>query len=45
MTIIVFQRLKFLNNRMMSQVITLVFLAVWHGWHVGKSLNVSSLII
>jgi len=31
----VFKRLKFLNNRMVSQTCTLLFLAVWHGWHVG----------
>merc|ERR1719239_1779226 len=31
----VFKRLKFLNNRMVSQTATLAFLAVWHGWHAG----------
>lgn len=31
----VFKRLKFLNNRMISQTATLAFLAVWHGWHSG----------
>jgi hypothetical protein len=24
---------------MISQVVTLVFLAVWHGWHVGTFVN------
>jgi len=31
----VFKRLKFLGNKMISQVTTLVFLAVWHGFHAG----------
>ncbi|XP_078696141.1 lysophospholipid acyltransferase 5-like [Branchiostoma floridae x Branchiostoma belcheri] len=31
----VYKRLKFLNNRMMSQLSTLVFLALWHGFHSG----------
>jgi len=31
----IFKRLKFLNNRMVSQTATLVFLAIWHGWHAG----------
>jgi len=31
----VFKRLKFLGNKMISQVTTLVFLAVWHGFHPG----------
>merc|ERR1719339_279455 len=31
----IFKRLKFLNNRMVSQTATLAFLAVWHGWHDG----------
>lgn len=31
----VYKRLKFMNNRYVSQLSALVFLAVWHGWHVG----------
>jgi len=31
----VYKRLKFLNNRYVSQMSALVFLAVWHGWHSG----------
>jgi len=31
----VFKRLKFLGNKMISQVATLGFLAVWHGFHAG----------
>lgn len=31
----VYKRLKFLNNRYVSQVSALVFLAVWHGLHSG----------
>jgi lysophospholipid acyltransferase 5 len=31
----VYKRLKFLGNRVVSQVLTLAFLAVWHGFHVG----------
>ena len=31
----VYKRLKFLNNRYISQMSALVFLAVWHGWHSG----------
>eukprot|EP00058_Branchiostoma_floridae_P006173 XP_002591661.1 hypothetical protein BRAFLDRAFT_80751 [Branchiostoma floridae] len=31
----VYKRLKFLNNRMLSQLFTLVFLALWHGFHSG----------
>ncbi|XP_036394096.1 lysophospholipid acyltransferase 5 [Megalops cyprinoides] len=31
----VFKRLKFLGNKMASQVLTLLFLAVWHGLHSG----------
>ncbi|KAG9344957.1 hypothetical protein JZ751_009497 [Albula glossodonta] len=31
----VFKRLKFLGNKMASQVATLVFLAIWHGLHSG----------
>ncbi|XP_048881775.1 lysophospholipid acyltransferase 5 [Brienomyrus brachyistius] len=31
----VFKRLKFLGNKMASQLLTLLFLAVWHGLHSG----------
>lgn len=31
----VYKRLKFLNNRMISYVAALAFLAVWHGFHSG----------
>ncbi|XP_041961891.1 lysophospholipid acyltransferase 5 [Alosa sapidissima] len=31
----IFKRLKFLGNKMASQMATLVFLAVWHGLHSG----------
>lgn len=31
----VYKRLKFLNNRYLSQLGALVFLAVWHGFHSG----------
>lgn len=31
----VYKRLKFLNNRYISQVVALMFLAVWHGFHSG----------
>ncbi|CAL1281965.1 unnamed protein product [Larinioides sclopetarius] len=31
----VYKRLKFLGNRHISQALTLLFLAVWHGWHSG----------
>jgi len=31
----VYKRLRFLNNKYVSQVSALVFLAVWHGWHTG----------
>jgi len=31
----VYKRLRFLNNKYISQVSALVFLAVWHGWHSG----------
>ena len=31
----VYKRLRFLNNRLMSQAGALVFLAVWHGYHSG----------
>lgn len=31
----VYKRLKFLNNRNISQGVTLIFLATWHGWHSG----------
>ena len=35
----VYKRLKFLNNRYVSQLSALVFLAVWHGWHSGYYLT------
>jgi len=35
----VYKRLRFLNNRHISQASTLVFLAVWHGWHSGYYLT------
>lgn len=31
----VYKRLKFLNNRNISQASALLFLAVWHGYHSG----------
>ena len=31
----VYKRLKFMGNQMVSQVVTLVFLAVWHGFNPG----------
>jgi lysophospholipid acyltransferase 5 len=31
----VYKRLKFMDNRIISQVATLVFLSVWHGFHSG----------
>lgn len=31
----VFKRLKFLGNKLLSQFLTLFFLAVWHGLHSG----------
>ena len=30
-----FRRLKWLNEKMASQAITLMFLALWHGYHLG----------
>lgn len=27
--------MKFLGNRSLSQALTLLFLAIWHGFHVG----------
>ena len=35
----VYKRLRFLNNRYISQLSALVFLAVWHGWHSGYYLT------
>jgi len=35
----VYKRLRFLNNKYMSQMGALVFLAVWHGWHSGYYLT------
>lgn len=31
----IYKRLKFLNNRYMSQLGALIFLAIWHGFHSG----------
>ena len=31
----IYKRLKFLGNRQISQLATLGFLAVWHGFHSG----------
>lgn len=31
----VYKRLRFLNNRLLSQAGALTFLAVWHGYHSG----------
>ena len=31
----VYKRLRFLNNKSLSQLGTLLFLAVWHGYHSG----------
>lgn len=31
----IYKRLKFLGSRMRSQIITLLFLALWHGFHSG----------
>jgi len=35
----VYKRLKFFNSRIVSQCVTLVFLALWHGWHSGYYLT------
>jgi len=35
----VFKRLKFLGNKLVSQAVTLLFLAVWHGLHFGYYLT------
>jgi len=35
----VYKRLKFMGNQMISQVVTLFFLAVWHGFHSGYYLT------
>jgi len=35
----VYKRLKFLNNRYVSQLSALFFLAIWHGWHSGYYLT------
>eukprot|EP00088_Acartia_fossae_P070178 TRINITY_DN9328_c0_g1_i8.p1 TRINITY_DN9328_c0_g1~~TRINITY_DN9328_c0_g1_i8.p1 ORF type:complete len:507 (+),score=73.62 TRINITY_DN9328_c0_g1_i8:78-1598(+) len=35
----VYKRLKFMNNKLVSQVVTLVFLAIWHGWYIGYYLT------
>lgn len=31
----VYKRCRFLNNKALSQVATMLFLAVWHGFHSG----------
>ena len=31
----VYKRLRFLGSRYASQFLTLMFLAVWHGYHLG----------
>lgn len=31
----VYKRLRFLNNRLLSQLGALAFLSLWHGWHSG----------
>lgn len=31
----VYKRLRFLNNRMLSHLGALFFLAIWHGFHSG----------
>ncbi|GJQ83403.1 nes [Trypoxylus dichotomus] len=31
----IYKRLKFLNNRLLSQAGALLFLAIWHGFHTG----------
>ncbi len=35
----VFKRLKFLGNKDISQVVTLLFLALWHGMYSGYFMN------
>ena len=35
----VYKRLRFLNNKYISQLSALMFLAVWHGWHSGYYLT------
>jgi len=32
----VFKRLAFLGNKMISLVLSMMFLAVWHGFAIGK---------
>ncbi|KAI6652573.1 Lysophospholipid acyltransferase 5 [Oopsacas minuta] len=31
----VYKRFKFLNNKLLSQLITLLFISLWHGFYVG----------
>lgn len=31
----IYKRMKFMNNRYVSQLSVLLFLAVWHGFHTG----------
>lgn len=35
----IYKRLKFMNNRLLSQTVTLFFLAIWHGYHIGYFLT------
>ncbi|CAL8086658.1 unnamed protein product [Calicophoron daubneyi] len=35
----VYKRLRFLGNKQLSQILTLTFLAVWHGIHSGYYVN------
>ena len=35
----IYKRLKFMGSRTISQVVTLLFLAVWHGFHSGYYLT------
>ncbi|KAL3313893.1 Lysophosphatidylcholine acyltransferase 3 [Cichlidogyrus casuarinus] len=35
----VYKRFRFLGNKYLSQVLTLLFLAVWHGFHSGYYVN------
>ncbi|KAJ3397638.1 Lysophosphatidylcholine acyltransferase 3 [Lobulomyces angularis] len=39
--IYIFKRLRFLNNKNLSAIATLFFLAIWHGWHIGYLLAFS----
>ncbi|KAJ2960973.1 hypothetical protein NQZ79_g3700 [Umbelopsis isabellina] len=35
----IFKRLKFLNNKSLSQAVSLAFLAIWHGFHLNYFLT------